>query len=81
MTTIPLQLIHADLAGPMKIPSIGGAYYFLLFINKHTPDRYTTVFTIYQKSITFFKFQEYKPLVENYHKEKIKAVQSHNGGE
>jgi len=63
----------------MNIPSLGGARYFLLFIDDHT--RYTTVFTIHQKSDTFSKFKEYKALVENYHNMKIKALRSDNGGE
>jgi len=79
ITTVPLELIHTDFAGPMNIPSLGGARYFLLFIDDHT--RYTTVFTIYQKSETFSKFKEYKALVENYHNRKIKALRSDNGGE
>jgi len=79
ITTFPLELIHTDLAGPMNIPSLGGARYLLLFIDDHT--RYTTVFTIHQKSETFSKFKEYKALVENYHNTKIKALRSDNGGE
>jgi len=79
ITTAPLELIHTDLAGPMKIPSIGGARYFLLFIDDHT--RYTMVYTLHQKSETFSKFKEYKALVENYHNGKIKALRSDNGGE
>jgi len=79
ITIVPLELIHTDLAGPMKIPSLGDARYFLLFIDDHT--RYTTVFTIHQKSDTFSKFKEYKALVEDYHNRKIKALRSYNGGE
>ena len=79
ITTAPLELIHTDLAGPMKFPSIRGARYFLLFIDDHT--KYTMVYTLYQKSITLSKFKEYKALVENYHNGKIKALRSDNGGE
>ena len=79
ITTAPLELIHTDLAGPMKIPSIGGARYFLLFIDNHT--RYTMVYTLYQKSETFSKCKEYKPLVEDYHNGRIKAHRSDNGRE
>jgi len=79
ITTGPLELIHTDLAGPMKIPSIGGARYFLLFIDYHT--RYTMVYTLHQKSETFSKFKEYKALVENYHNGKIMALGSDNGGD
>jgi len=63
----------------MKIPSIGGARYFLLFIDDHT--RYTMVYPLHQKSETFSKFKEYKALVENMHNGKIKALRSDNRGE
>jgi len=78
-TTAPLQLIHTDLAGPMKTTSLGGARYYLLFIDDYS--RYTMVYILRQKSETFSKFREYKALVENYHDKKIKALRSDNSGE
>jgi len=78
-TTAPLQLVHTDLAGPMKTTSLGGARYYLLFIDDYS--RYTMVYILHQKSETFSKFREYKALVENYHDKKIKALRSDNGGE
>jgi len=78
-TTAPLQLIHTDLAGPMKTTSLGGARYYVLFIDDYS--RYIVVYILRQKSETFAKFREYKALVENYHDRKIKALRSDNGGE
>jgi len=78
-TTAPLQLIHTDLAGPMKTTSLGGARYYVLFIDDYS--RYTVIYILRQKSETFAKFREYKALVENYHDTKIKALRSDNGGE
>ena len=34
-----LELVHTDVCGPMQTKSLGGAYYFLLFIDYFT--RYT----------------------------------------
>ena len=33
LSTIPLQLIHSDVAGPFRISSFGGARYILTFID------------------------------------------------
>ena len=78
-TTAPLQVIHTDLAGPMKTTSLGGARYYVLFIDDHS--RYTVIYFLHHKSETFAKFRQYKALVANYHTRKIKALRSDNGGE
>ena len=30
---VPLEIVHSDICGPMKIPSLGGSIYFLTFID------------------------------------------------
>jgi len=47
ITTAPLQPIHSDIAGPMKTSSLGGAKYFVLFIDNFS--RFTAVFTLKKK--------------------------------
>jgi transposase InsO family protein len=78
-TTSPLQLIHSDVAGPMRTSSLGGARYFVLFIDDFS--RFTAVFTLKQKSEVTDKFLEYKAWAENLHDGQIKALRSDNGGE
>jgi len=78
-TTGPLELIHSDLAGPMATTSLGGAKYFLLFIDDYS--RYTTVYTIRNKSAVIDCFRNYKAEVENQYSQKIKRFQSDGGGE
>lgn len=34
--SICLELVHADLCGPMSIESLGGSRYFLLFIDDYS---------------------------------------------
>jgi len=75
----PLELIHSDLAGPMSRLSLGGAKYFLLFIDDFT--RYTMVYTLKSKPEVIGKFCEYKALVETYKGKKIKRFRSDGGGE
>jgi len=78
-STAPLQLIHSDVAGPMRTLSLGGAKYFLLFIDDFS--RFTAVFTLRQKSDVTERFLEYKAWAENLHGMRIKALRSDNGGE
>lgn len=60
---VPLALIHSDLCAPMSTPSLGGALYFLLFIDDFS--RFATIYFLTKKSAVFQHFQEYKKLVEN----------------
>jgi hypothetical protein len=46
-----LELIHTNVCGPMQMRSLGGAYYFLLFIDDCT--RYTWVYFLRKKSDVF----------------------------
>ena len=50
----PLALIHTDLCGPMSTPSLGGALYFLLFIDDYS--RFTHVYFLNKKSSTLSLF-------------------------
>jgi len=74
----PLELIHSDLAGPMSTNSPGGARYFLLFIDDFS--RYTTVYTIKQKSEVIIHFQHFKAKWENQLSLRIKRFCSDGGG-
>ena len=59
----PLQLIHSDICGPLEVPSMSHAIYFLTFIDDFS--RKSWVYFLKHKSETFFKFQLFKSLVEN----------------
>ena len=75
----PLELIHSDVCGKIQTPSLGGGYYFLTFIDDST--RYVWVYILKNKSQVFEKFAQWKALVENLHRCKIKTLRSDNGGE
>lgn len=74
-----LELIHSDVCGPMETPSLGGARYFLTFIDDFTRKVY--VYLIKSKSEVFQKFQEFKVLVENQLDLKVKTLRTDNGTE
>jgi hypothetical protein len=51
-----LQLVHSDVAGPMKTESFGGTRYFVTFIDDYS--RCVTVYPITHKSEVLDKFKE-----------------------
>lgn len=77
----PLELIHADICGPVE-GAIGGGRYMLLFIDDHT--RWTSCFILSRKSEAMEKFQEWLALAEKTHSSagyKVKRFRSDGGGE
>uniref|UniRef100_A0A2N9FHD6 CCHC-type domain-containing protein n=1 Tax=Fagus sylvatica TaxID=28930 RepID=A0A2N9FHD6_FAGSY len=54
----PLELVHSDVFGPVKQPSIGGMRYMVTFIDDFS--RYVWVFFMKEKSDTFSKFKEFR---------------------
>lgn len=60
--TEKLQLIHADLCGPMSEPSWGGAKYLLMFTDNFT--RKTFCYFLKAKNEVFRFFKDFKALVE-----------------
>ena len=67
----PLELVHSDVCGPMKTTSIGGAKYFVPFIDHFS--RKIWLYPIKTKSECFHKFKEFKAFVENQLEKKIKV--------
>ena len=59
----PLHLVHSDVCGKINEKSIGGAEYFLTFIDDHTC--YVWVYPLKNKKEMFDRFLEWKALVEN----------------
>ena len=75
----PLELVHSDVCGKMNAKSLGGAEYFLTFIDDKT--RYVWVYPLKHKSEVFDHFLEWKALVENASGHKLKVLRTDNGGE
>lgn len=74
-----LELIHTDVCGPMPVKSLGGARYFVTFIDDFT--RKVHIFVLKSKAEVFDKFVLYKKSVENELDLKIKTMRSDNGTE
>lgn len=75
----PLEMIHTDLCGPMPVCSLGGARYFLSFIDDYS--RKVHIYVLKSKAEVFDKFVMHKKLVENQLDLRIKTVRSDNGTE
>ena len=72
-------LVHSDVCGKISTKSIGGAEYFLTFIDDKT--RYVWVHTLKLKAEVFDRFVEWKALVEKQSGQKLKVLRTDNGGE
>ena len=74
-----IELVHSDVFGPMKVPSLGKSMYYVSFIDDFS--RNTWIYFLKKKSKVFDKFKEFKALVENQTENKIKVLRTDNGGE
>jgi len=74
-----LDLIYTDVWGPSSVASIGGARYYVTFIDNFS--RKVWVCFLKQKSKVFQKFKEWKTVVENHTGRKVKVLRFDNRGE
>ena len=77
--TTLLELVHSDVCGPMRSESIGGARYFVTFIDDYS--RFTVVKVMKTKSEVLEHFTAYLNWAENITSHRIKVFRSDNGGE
>lgn len=75
----PLELVHTDICGKMKTPSLNQFRYFLTFIDDFS--RMTWVYFLKEKSETFLVFKRFKAFVENQSGCSSKVIRSDKGGE
>ncbi|GKC14004.1 retrovirus-related pol polyprotein from transposon TNT 1-94 [Tanacetum coccineum] len=73
-TRATLDYLHADCWGLSRVPSLRGAWYFLLIIGDFS--RMTWVFTMKHKSEAFEKFKHWKILIENQTGRKMKHLRT-----
>lgn len=78
-TTEILELVHADVCGPMRVNSLSGFRYFVTYIDDKS--RWCEIYFLKKKSEVADKFKEYKNMVEKETERTIKTVRSDNGTE
>jgi hypothetical protein len=74
-----LDLIHSDVCGPMSSALLTGSLYYVVFIDDFSQKSW--IFFMKTKGQVFSRFQEFKALVENQTRKKIRVLRSDNGGE
>jgi hypothetical protein len=74
-----LDLIHLDVCGTLSATSLIRYVYYVSFIDDFS--RKTWIYFLKNKDKVFSKFKEFKVLVENLSKRKIKVLTYDNGGE
>ncbi|MCO5602817.1 hypothetical protein L7F22_056956 [Adiantum nelumboides] len=77
--TQKLQLVHSDVCGPMRMPSVGNSLYFVTFIDDFS--RFCWVYPLKEKSDVFAVFQHYVSMVENETGCKVQTLRTDRGGE
>ena len=66
-----LQIIYSDVCGPMSSSSLSRYVYYVSFIDDFS--RKTQIYILKNKDEVFSKFKEFKALIENHTKKKIKT--------
>ena len=79
LATKPLEIVHSGVCGPMRTTSIGGAKYFVIFVDDYS--RKVWVYTMKCKGEWFERFKEFQALVETQSEHKIKAFRCMSGGD
>ncbi|MCO5572855.1 hypothetical protein L7F22_026614 [Adiantum nelumboides] len=77
--TRKLQLVHSDVCGPMRTPSVGNSLYFVTFIDDFS--RFCWVYPLKAKSDVSAIFQHYVSMVENETGCKVQTLRTDRGGE
>lgn len=74
-----LALVHSDLCGPFKTASLGGAKYFMTFLDDHS--RYAEIKLLRTKDAALEAFKGYKAMAEKSTGRKILKLRTDNGSE
>ncbi|KAH9679431.1 hypothetical protein KPL71_026128 [Citrus sinensis] len=77
--TVPLELVHTDVCGPINVQARGGYEYFITFTDDYS--RYSYVYLMHHKSEALEKFKEYRAEIEKQLDKNIKKLRSDRGGE
>ncbi|MCO5578651.1 hypothetical protein L7F22_032495 [Adiantum nelumboides] len=77
--TQKLHLVHSDVCGPMRTPSVENSLYFVTFIDDFS--RFCWVYPLKAKSDMFSIFQHYVAMVENERGCKVQTLCTNRGGE
>ena len=75
----PLQLVHSDVHGPVKVPTHQGYRFWVTFIDDFS--RFKAVYLLKHKSETFAAFKQFKAWAENITGQRLGSLRDDKGGE
>ncbi|CAI7805216.1 unnamed protein product [Closterium sp. NIES-53] len=76
----PLALVHMDVVGPMRAPSLSGSRYFLTIVDNHT--RAVWVYPLKTMGeVAAAVLKEWMPRAQRESGHKVKVIHTDNGGE
>ncbi|CAI7869173.1 unnamed protein product, partial [Closterium sp. NIES-53] len=76
----PLALVHMDVVGPTRAPSLSGSRYFLTIVDDHT--RAVWVYPLKTKAeVAAAVLKEWMPRAQRESGHKVKVIRTDNGGE
>ncbi|CAI7934325.1 unnamed protein product [Closterium sp. NIES-54] len=76
----PLTLVHMDVVGPTRAPSLSGSRYFLTIVDDHT--RAVWVYPLKTKGeVAAAVLKEWMPRAQRESGHKVKVIRTDNGGE
>ncbi|CAI7857268.1 unnamed protein product, partial [Closterium sp. NIES-54] len=76
----PLALVHMDVVGPTRAPSVSGSRYFLTIVDDHT--RAVWVYPLKTKGeVAAAVLKEWMPRAQRESGHKVKVIRTDNGGE
>lgn len=73
------DLIHSDIWGPAPIPTMGGARYYVIFVDDYT--RFTWVYLLHHRSDFLQIYKEFSAMIKTQFSKTIKIFRSDSGGE
>ncbi|KAJ9682154.1 hypothetical protein PVL29_018172 [Vitis rotundifolia] len=76
---LPFMVIHSDVWGPSKVPTLSGSRWFVTFIDDCT--RMTWLCLMKTKDEVNFLFQNFHKMIETQYNAKVRVLRSDNGGE
>ena len=78
-TSIPLQLVHSDLHGPLKVSTHQGYRYWVSFIDDFS--HFKATYLLKHKSETLNAFKQFKAWAENVTSQRLGTLRDDKGGE
>lgn len=75
----PIELVHADLCGPMQTVSLNSSKYFVVFVDDYR--RMTWVYFVKERSDALYVFKKFKSYVEKQSGYSLKTLRPDRGGE